>query len=69
MKRNMTWAAATIGAALTLAAALPAQVAKKLTPSKPVVTQEKLIAERAKKLAKPVFKLADWLFDYDAARA
>ena len=31
--------------------------------------QADLIAERAKKLAKPVFQKADWIFDYDQARA
>lgn len=40
-----------------LAAALPAQ------------SQTELIAERDKKLAKPVFQKAHWLFDYDEARA
>ncbi len=41
-----------------LAAALPAQM-----------SQDELIAEREKKLAKPVFKKASWIFDYDEARA
>ena len=43
--------------ALTLMAGLSAQ------------SQDDLIAERAKKLAKPIFKEANWIFDYDEARA
>ncbi len=49
---------ASLLAALTMAVALPAQA-----------TQAKLIEARSAKLAKPVFKKADWLFDYDQARA
>ncbi len=48
-------AALSVGA-LSLLSALPAQ------------DQEHLIAERAKKLAKPVFENANWMFDYDKAR-
>jgi hypothetical protein len=51
----------TLLGALLLTAALPAQ-----TPEK---TQDELKAQRAEKLAKEVFKLAPWTFDYDAARA
>ena len=42
---------------LTLTAGLSAQ------------SQDDLIAERAKKLAKPIFKEGNWIFDYDEARA
>ena len=52
-------AGAAIAGSLALTAALPAQPP----------TQEKLVAERDKKLAKPVFQKANWLFDYDEARA
>ena len=31
-------------------------------------SQDELRAQRAKKLAKPVFEQADWLMDYDEAR-
>jgi hypothetical protein len=46
-------------AALSFSAGLPAQ---------PQKSQEELTAEREKKLAKPVFERADWIFDYDKAR-
>ena len=68
MKTNLTWASAAIVAGLTLATALPAQQAKKLIKGDQE-KQDKLIAERNKKLAKPVFEKANWLFDYDEARA
>ncbi|MHC5065953.1 MAG: hypothetical protein ACYTG5_18485 [Planctomycetota bacterium] len=45
-------------AALTMVEALPGQT-----------SQAKLIEARSAKLAKPVFKKADWVFDYDQARA
>lgn len=32
-------------------------------------SQDELIQKRTEKLAKPVFEKADWLLDYDAARA
>jgi hypothetical protein len=32
-------------------------------------SQEQLKAQRAEKMAKEVFKKADWTFDYDKARA
>ncbi len=46
-----------LAGALALTAGLSAQ------------SQDDLIAERAKKLAKPIFKEANWIFDYDQARA
>lgn len=46
--------------ALLLTAALPAQTEK---------TQDELKTLRTEKLAKEVFKLAPWTFDFDAARA
>ncbi len=52
-----TLAGALIVGTSVLAAALPGQ------------SQADLIAERAKKLAKPLFKKANWIFDYDEARA
>ena len=55
MKQKL--AGALIAGTLALTAALPAQ------------SQEGLIAERAKKLAKPVFEKANWIFDWDEARA
>ena len=33
------------------------------------MSQDDLIAERDKKLAKTVFQKANWIFDYDEARA
>ena len=59
MKPTISWAGAVIVGGLALAAALPAQQK----------SQEELIVEREKKLAKPVFHEANWLFDYDQARA
>ena len=53
-----TLAGAVIVGSLALTAALPAQGK----------SQEELIAERDKKLAKPVFKKANWIFDYDEAQ-
>ena len=44
-------------------ALLPALPAQRNMPS-----QEELTTERDKKLAKPVFQAANWLFDYDEAR-
>ena len=35
----------------------------------PGQSQADLITERAKKLAKPLFKETNWIFDYDEARA
>lgn len=49
---------AALAACLSLAAWLPAQGK----------SQEALQQQRAEKLAKEVFKKADWLFDYDQAR-
>jgi hypothetical protein len=46
--------------AALLASLLPAQQQPK--------SQEELTAMRAAKLAKPVFKKANWVFDYDKAR-
>ena len=58
MQRNMIRATYLAASALALSSGLPAQL-----------TQEELIAEREKKLAKPVFRKAKWIFDYDEARA
>ncbi len=55
--RAKTLAGALIAGVSFLAFALPGQ------------SQDDLIAERAKKLAKPLFKEANWIFDYDEARA
>lgn len=38
------------------------------SPSAQSPNQEKLAAQRAKKLAKPVFKRASWITDFAAAR-
>jgi hypothetical protein len=57
MKSN-TLSGALIAGISVLAAALPAQK-----------SQDDLIAEREKKLAKPVFQKANWILDYDEARA
>ena len=57
MKSN-TLSGALIAGISVLAAALPAQK-----------SQDDLIAERDKKLAKPVFQKANWILDYDEARA
>ena len=57
MKPTITWAGAAFVGALALSAALPAQS-----------SQESLVAEREKKLAKPLFQEANWIFDYDQAR-
>ena len=59
MMLKTTWAGAVIAGALGLTPALPAQTK----------TQDELIAERDKKLAKPLFQEANWFFDYDEARA
>ena len=48
--------------AALLGALLPAQ-------NRPQATQEELTKLRTEKLAKPVFKKAAWLTDYDKARA
>lgn len=53
-----TLSGALIAGISVLAAALPAQK-----------SQDDLIAERDKKLAKPVFQKANWILDYDEARA
>lgn len=53
-----TVTSACIAAALTVASMLPAQK-----------TQADLIEARSAKLEKLVFKKADWLFDYEAAKA
>ena len=39
-----------------------------LTAVSPAQDQEHFITERAKKLAKPLFQKANWIFDYDKAR-
>jgi hypothetical protein len=52
-----TLAGALIAGTSLLAAALPGQ------------SQAELIAGRADKHARPVFKKANWFFDYDDARA
>ncbi|GDY02865.1 hypothetical protein LBMAG49_21940 [Planctomycetota bacterium] len=68
---------------LKLAVALPALIGSisAQVPAKPTSpkaasgaqpkqpTQEELIVMRDEKLALPVFKKANWTFDYDAARA
>ncbi len=59
MMLKTTLAGAVIAGALALTPALPAQTK----------SQEDLIAEREKKLAKPLFQEAAWFFDYDEARA
>lgn len=56
--KSKTLSGALIAGISFLAAALPAQN-----------SQDDLIAEREKKLAKPVFQKANWIFDYDQARA
>ncbi|MFQ5506640.1 MAG: hypothetical protein ACE5F1_17865 [Planctomycetota bacterium] len=59
---------------LLLASTLPAQAQKKATAlgrsfqSTPP-SQEELIARRDQKLAEPFFEHADWITDYDKARA
>ena len=53
--QKTTWAGAAIAGILALSPALPAQL----------TTVEELVAARAEKRAKPVFKKADWIFDYD----
>ena len=71
----------TAGVALAAAALCPALSAQETGTKKPTVraarlvggkadtkTQGELEAQRAKKLAKPVFKLANWVMDYDEAR-
>ncbi len=58
MQPNMIRAGVLAASALALTAGLPAQL-----------SQEELIAERQNKLAKPVFQRANWIFDYDEARA
>ncbi len=57
MMLKTTWAGAVFAGSLALTAALPAQS-----------SQETLIADRDKKLAKPLFQEANWIFDYDKAR-
>lgn len=68
MKTNLTWASAAIVAGLAFATALPAQQAKKLIKADQE-KQDKYSAGRSEKFAKPVFEKANWLFDYDEARA
>ena len=58
MMLKTTWAGAVIAGSLALTAALPAQQK----------SQEELITEREKKLAKPLFQEANWIFDYEQAR-
>ena len=60
MMLKTTWAGAAILGSLAILPALPAQ--------RSMPSQDELIVEREKKLAKPVFKHANWLFDYDEAR-
>ena len=60
MSVKLTWASAAVVGTLFLANGLPAQLSQ---PS-----QEDLIQLRAEKLDKPVFKRANWLFDYDKAK-
>jgi len=50
--------------AIAICCIAPSAPAQNQAPS-----QEKLVEMRAEKMAKPVFKLAAWTFDYDAARA
>ena len=59
MMLKTTWAGAVIVGALALTPALPAQTK----------SQDELVWEREKKLAKPVFQKANWILDYDEARA
>lgn len=68
MKTILTGATAVIGIALLLTTALPAQQAKKLIKAD-TQKQDMYIAGRTAKFAKPVFEKANWLFDYDEARA
>lgn len=72
-------------ASLALAGLGQAQEEKPVQPAQPLVkrpaaaltaggqakekTQEELITLRDEKMALPVFKKADWTFDYDKARA
>ncbi len=58
MMLKTTWAGAVIFGSLALLPALPAQR----------LSQDELVVESEKKLAKPVFQKANWLFDYDEAR-
>ena len=60
MMLKITWAGAVIFGSLAFVPALPAQ--------RNMPSQDELITEREKKLAKPVFHEANWLFDYDEAR-
>ena len=60
MSAKLTWAGAAVVGTLFLASGLPAQRSQ---PS-----QEDLIKLRAEELDKPVFKKANWLFDYDNAK-
>lgn len=57
-----------IPVAILAAMAVPCLSAPVLAQRKPP-TQEQLIEQRAKKLAKPVFHAPVWETDYDAARA
>ncbi len=59
MMLKSTWAGAVIFGSLAFLPTLPAQGMR---------SQDELISEREKKLAKPVFQRANWLFDYDEAR-
>lgn len=77
MKSNLIAGAGLAAVVLCPALAAQAAGAKKpkiraarLTGGKAVTKdQVELRAKRAEKLAKPVFKLADWVMDYDEARA
>ena len=60
MGAKLTWASAAVVGTLFLASSLPAQFGQQ--------SQEDLIQLRAEKLDKPVFKKANWLFDYDKAK-
>ena len=53
----------------TLGAIAAVTVAAPSLAQNPQPSQEQLIELRTKKLAKPVFQLAKWETDYDAARA
>lgn len=59
MMLKTIWTTVAMAGSLALPAALSAQAPK---------SQEELVVERDKKLAKPVFQKASWIFDYDEAR-
>ncbi len=60
MSAKLIWAGAAVVGTLFPASSLPAQLSQQ--------SQEDLIKLRAEKLDKPVFKKANWLFDYDKAK-